>query len=129
MAANRSACAHREKCWIANTSDELRHRFIISNSCSWLRGRCDAVQIIRCEHEGVGEHKIFGGNTADMRDYYGDAEQLADMSEAERTIAAAQSIEELRASLLAICRVIKYPITESMRETDIILGRQGRAPD
>ena len=61
-----------------------------------------------------------------MRNSYGDAEQLADISEAERTIASAQSVEELRASLLAICRVIKHPITESMSETDTILGRQRR---
>lgn len=64
-----------------------------------------------------------------MRQLYLDDEKLADLTSAEQTIASAQSLEELRPALLAICRIIKDPIVESMRETASILGRQRRAPE
>ena len=64
-----------------------------------------------------------------MRQLYLDDEKLADLTSAEQTIASAQSLEELRPALLAICRIIKDPIVESMSEIDIILGRQRRVPE
>ncbi|WP_028966939.1 hypothetical protein [Sphingomonas phyllosphaerae] len=64
-----------------------------------------------------------------MRQLYLDDQKLADIVSAEQIIASAQSLEELRPALVAICRIIKDPIVESMRDSDIILGRGQRALD
>lgn len=63
-----------------------------------------------------------------MQGFYSDNEKLADIEEAERMIISAQSVEELRAVLLTMCRIIKDPIAASAEDADIILGRPRRAP-
>lgn len=50
-------------------------------------------------------------------------EQLRDIRVAKGQIEAATSVDELRAPLLAICRIIEHELAEDVADTDLILGR------
>ncbi|MBB6503228.1 hypothetical protein F4693_000177 [Sphingomonas endophytica] len=59
-----------------------------------------------------------------MEETYLDHQKLDDMTGVERSISAAQSVEDLRDGLLTLCRIIRHSLTLSVEDDERILGRR-----